>query len=69
MDDLKAIIWMNLIKKNVVKTGDVNLATNVCSQDVGDIKGKTVRSRPTPVFSNVVEMTYELMELHKYLTV
>jgi hypothetical protein len=34
-DDLKAIIWMNLIQNNIVTTNDVNLATKVFGEDIG----------------------------------
>ena len=44
VDDLKAIICMNLIKNNTVTTADVNLATKAYGPDVGGIKGKTTRS-------------------------
>ncbi len=50
VDDLKAMICMNLIKNNSVTTGDVNPATKAYGPDVGAIKGKTTRSKPTPGF-------------------
>jgi hypothetical protein len=50
VDDLKAMIHMNLIKNNVVTMDDVNLAEKAYGPDVGGIKGKTTRSsRPKPV--------------------
>ena len=60
---LKAIIRMNLIKSNVITTDDVNLATKPYSLDVGDIKGKTMSSRPTTVVSNIVEIPDVLLKV------
>ena len=53
---LKAMICMNLIKNNVVTKYDANLAMKYYGQDVGGIKVKTVRIRPTPVVSNIMEI-------------
>jgi hypothetical protein len=69
VDDLKAMISMNLIKNNMVTTDDVNLATKAYGPDVGGIKGKTTRSRPTPVTSNIVQIPDELLEIQQDLTV
>jgi hypothetical protein len=68
VDDLKAMIRMNLIKNNVVTTDDVNLATKAYGPDVGAIKGKTARIKPTPVTSNIVEIPDELLEVQQDLT-
>jgi hypothetical protein len=68
VDDLKAMIWMNLIKNNVVTTDDVNLAIKAYGPDVGAIKGKTTRSKPTPVTSNILEIPDELLEVQQDLT-
>ena len=68
VDDLKAVIWMNLIKNNVVTTEDVNLSTKAYSPDVGGIKGKNTRSMPKTVVSNIVEIPDELLEAQKDLT-
>jgi hypothetical protein len=65
VDDLKAMIHMNLIKNNVVTADDVKLATKAYGPDVGNIKGKTTRSKPTPVTSNIVEIPDELLEIQQ----
>ena len=44
---------------------DVNLATRIYGPDIGTIKAKTTRSRPTPVTSNLVEIPDELLEVQK----
>jgi hypothetical protein len=69
VDDLKAMIQMNLIKNNQVTTEDVNLATRMYGPDIGTVKGKTTRSRPTPVTSNLVEIPDELLEVQKDVTI
>ena len=43
IQDLKAMIRMNLIRNNEVTTEDVNLAKKAFGPDVGAIKGKTTR--------------------------
>jgi hypothetical protein len=65
VEDLKAMIRMNLIRNNAVTTKDVNLAVKAFGPDVGDIKGKTTRSRPTPVSNNIIEIPDELLEAQK----
>jgi hypothetical protein len=47
----------------------VNLATKAYGPDVGGIKGKTMRSRPMPVTSNIVEIPDELLEIQQDLTI
>ena len=69
VDDLKAMIRMNLIKNNVVTTDDVNLATKAYRPDVSGIKGKTTRKTPTTVESNIVEIPDELLEIQQDLKV
>jgi hypothetical protein len=69
VDDLKAMIRMNLIKNNVVTPDDVNLAPQAYGPDVGGIKGKTTRRRPTPVVNNMVEIPDELLDVQQELTV
>jgi hypothetical protein len=55
VDDLKAMIRMNLIKNCVVITEDVNLvAMKAYGPDISGIKGKTTRRKPTTVVDNTV---------------
>jgi hypothetical protein len=69
VDDLKAMIRMNLIKNNEVTTTDVNLAEKIFGPDIGAIKGKTTRSKPTPVTSNLVEIPDELLNIQEEMTI
>ena len=68
VDDLKAMIQMNLIKNNEGTMDDANLASKAYGPDVGEMKGKTTRVRPTPVVSNIVEIPENFLGVHKYLT-
>ena len=43
--DLKAMRKMNLIKNSKITTADINLAEKAFGPDVGEIKGKTTRSK------------------------
>jgi hypothetical protein len=66
VEDLKAIIRMDLIRNNQVTTAGVNLATKAYGPDIGTIiKAKSTRSRPAPVTSNLVEIPGELLEVQK----
>ena len=61
MDDLKTIIYMNLIKNNMVITEDLNLCKKAYDLDVSGIKVKITRSRPTAVVNNILKRSDELM--------
>jgi hypothetical protein len=67
VDNLKAMIRMNLIKNNVVTTEDVNLATKAYGPDISGIQGKTTRQKPTTVESNIVEIPDELLDIQQDL--
>jgi hypothetical protein len=69
VDDLKAMIRMDLIKNNVVTTEAVNLATKAYGPDISGIKGKTTRQKPTTVKSNTVKIPEELLEIQQDLKV
>ena len=66
--DLKAMIQMNLIRNNSVTTEDVDLATKVFGPDIGAIKGKTTRSRPTQVINNKIDIPEELLDVQEDIT-
>ena len=66
--DLKVIIRMNLIKDWKVNTEDANLAKRVYGSDVGSLKGKSARTKPTPVTSNMIELPEELLNIQEDIT-
>ena len=63
--DFKAMIRMNLIKNSKVTTADINLAEKAFGPDVGEIKGKTTRSKSKVAESNVIELPPELVSIHE----
>jgi hypothetical protein len=69
VDDVKAMIRMNLIRNNMVTTEDVNLATKAYGPDISGIKGKTTRQKPNLVHSNTVEIPEELLDIQQDLKV
>jgi hypothetical protein len=69
VDDLKAMIRMNLIKNCAVTTEDVNLAQKAYGPDISGIKGKTTRRKPVTVVDNTVEIPEELLEIQQDLKV
>ena len=68
VNDLKAIIRMNLIMNNPVTTEDINLAEIVYGKDIPSMKGKTTRRKPSSVKDNTVELPPELIRLKFGLT-
>ena len=58
--DLKAIITQNLIQDNPVTIEDVDLATQIFGPDIGCIKGKSIRKKPSIARNNLIELPYEL---------
>ena len=67
--DLKAMLRINLIKNAKIPTEDVILAENSYGPDVGSIKAKTTRTSLTPPFSNIIEITTELLHIQEEITI
>ena len=65
VQDLKAVIRMNLIKNAEITTEDVNLAEKAFGPDIGNLKGKTTTRRPAPAFSNEIEIPKELLSVNE----
>ena len=66
--DYKAIIRMNAIKNCPVTMEDIDIAEAIYGKDIGNIKGKTVRNRPTPVVKDYINIPKELMMKHEDIT-
>ena len=67
--DFKAMIRVNLMKNKRVTTNNINLAKKTFGPDVGEIRGKTTRSRSTVAISNAVEMIICMIVYYVYVWV
>ena len=59
---------MNLIRDNPVTTKDIDLAEQIFGPDIGTVKGKTTRQKPSPVIDQHIEIPEELVSLHEDIT-
>ena len=64
VENFKHILRQNIIKNCPVTIEDVNIAEKIFGADVGALKGKTTRRRPTPVKDDLVEIPPEIIEQH-----
>lgn len=56
---------MNLVRDNEVTTEDVNIAMKAFGPNIGIIKGKTTRQKPSPVIDNHIEISEELLRANR----
>ena len=68
VDDMKAVIRMNLIANNPVTTKDIVLAEKIFGKDIGSLKGKSTRRKPIPVVENQIEIPSELIKSQRDVT-
>jgi hypothetical protein len=68
VQNFKHILRQNIIKNCPVTADDVNIAERIFGGDIGTLKGKSTRGRPTPVKDDLVEIPPELLEQHQDLT-
>ena len=61
VQDLKAVLRMNLISNNPVTTEDIEMAERIFGPDIGSLKGKTVRRKPAQVVNDNIEVPRELI--------
>ena len=66
--NFKHILRQNIIKNCPVTAEDVNIAEKIFGGDIGALKGKTTRRRPTPVREDLVEIPPELLQQHQDIT-
>eukprot|EP00957_Ditylum_brightwellii_P017806 1340244-Ditylum_brightwellii.AAC.1 len=69
VNDLKAMIRMNLIRSNNVTSKDMDLAKIAFRPDLGTIKGKRTREQPTPIEDSRIKVPSELLSIHKEVAI
>ena len=67
VSDLKRIIKMNSIQDCPVTTDNIDRAGKIFGPDIPSLKGKTVRRRPTPIVSNIVDIPRELLTQNQFV--
>ena len=60
---------MNLIRNNPVTNEDVQWATQIYGPYIGQLKAQTTRRRPNPVVDTSIDITDELLEVQKDVTI
>jgi hypothetical protein len=68
VENFKAILRQNIIKNCPVTIEDVAIAEKIFGPDIGSLKGKSTRSKPTPVKTDLIEIPPELKQQHRDLT-
>ncbi|KAL7564336.1 hypothetical protein ACA910_007188 [Epithemia clementina (nom. ined.)] len=65
LKDFKMIVQSNSIRNNPVTVKDINLAEQIFGPDIGSLKGKSTRQRPTPIVNDYIEIPSELISQHE----
>jgi hypothetical protein len=68
LKDFKAIIQTNAIRNNPITLEDIKIAESIFGLDIGGLKGKSVRTKPTPVVSDYIAIPQEIIEAQKDVT-
>ena len=68
VNDFKAILRMNAIRNCPITMADVDIAEAIYGKDIGAIKGKTVRKKPTPVVRDYIQIPKEIIQKHQDIT-
>ena len=68
VENFKYIVKSNQIKNCPITVKDIEIAEDIWGKDISYLKGKTTRSRPTPVKADYVDIPMELKSKHYDLT-
>jgi hypothetical protein len=66
--DFKAIIQMDYIKNNPITLENIKLAENNFVPNIESLNGKTTRKKSLPVVADCVEISHELLEAQRDIT-
>ncbi|KAL7556597.1 hypothetical protein ACA910_003488 [Epithemia clementina (nom. ined.)] len=65
LKDFKMIVQSKVIRNNLVTVEDIDLADQIFGPDIGSLKGKLIRKRPTPIVNDYIEIPSELIRQHE----
>ncbi|KAL7577185.1 hypothetical protein ACA910_003520 [Epithemia clementina (nom. ined.)] len=65
LKDFKMIVQSNVIRNSPVTVEDIDLAEQIFGPDIGSLKGKSTRQRPTPIVNDYIEIPSELILQHE----
>ena len=65
VENFKKIIKVNMIHNCPVTVEDITVAKDIWGKDISYLKGKTTRSRPTPVQYDSIKIPAELKSKHR----
>ena len=68
VQNFKHLLRQNIIQNCPVTAEDVDNAEKIFRPDIGAMKGKTTRKKPTPVKKDEVAIPKELLDKNKELT-
>ena len=66
--DFKAIVLTNAIRNLPITAKDIDLAEKIFGPDIGALKGKTTRCKPTPVVDDRIQIPPTLIHNHQNVT-
>jgi hypothetical protein len=64
MNNFKSLLWMNVIQYCPVTVEDVNISEKIFGPDMSSIKGKSMKRKPKPVRSDLIEIPKEIFIKH-----
>ncbi|KAL7581337.1 hypothetical protein ACA910_006095 [Epithemia clementina (nom. ined.)] len=65
LKDFKMIVQSNGIRNNLETVNDIELAEQIFGPDIGSLKGKLTRKRPTPIINYYIEIPPKRIHQHK----
>ena len=66
--EFKGMVCEKLITNCPVTVQDVENASHIFGPDLANLRGKTIRTKPEHVRIEYVQIPWDFVELHKYVT-